>query len=101
MVLGKKTENVQPLVQESHSKQAMLSIAHFVEVRSRSEIKIGGLLKAEVALAKIALALPWIERNLHASKYTANPVQDCAPSDPQVLKERVSRLEALSLALIR
>jgi len=65
----------------------MLSIAHFVEVGSRSEIKIGGLLKTEVALAKIALVLPWIERNLNASKYAANPFQgqSCAVGDARNL----------------
>ncbi len=65
---------MQPPLQIAYSKQAMFSIAHFVEIRGRTEIKISGLLKTEVALAKIALALPGIERDLHTMIVAVNQI---------------------------
>jgi len=63
--LRQKTENMQPSVQITSGNQAFLAMAHFVVISSRSEIEVRGLLKAKVALPKIALALPWVERDLH------------------------------------
>jgi hypothetical protein len=51
----------------------MLSVAKFVEVRSRSEIELSGLLEAEVALMKITLALLRVERDLHIVDCSAKP----------------------------
>jgi hypothetical protein len=66
----KKTENMQPSLQVSHRNQAILFVANLVEVGSRSEIEFGGLLESEAALTTIALALPWVERDLHINDCT-------------------------------
>jgi hypothetical protein len=56
---------MEPLLQVANSYQAVFSIAHFVEVRSGSEVEVRSLLKAKTALAEFAFTLSWVERNLH------------------------------------
>lgn len=69
--LWKKTENVQPFLQVTYRNQAMLSVAHFIEVGSRSEIEFSGLRETEVALTKIAFTLLRVVRDLHTDDCNA------------------------------
>ena len=55
-------------------------------IDSRAKIELRNHLKIEPTFSNVALALPWVERNLHASKYTAISGRGCAPSDSQVPK---------------
>jgi hypothetical protein len=56
---------MQPLVQIANCDYAILTVANFVEVRSRREIDLLGLLKAEVALPAVSIRLAWVESDLH------------------------------------
>ena len=64
---------MQPILQVAYRNETMLSVPQFVEVGSRNEIEFGGLLKTEAALPEIALALSWVESDLHIGDCTGKP----------------------------